>query len=147
MRKVIPAFKSILSLACLVVLLAAMALSFSSCSQSEKAPSGAESQSEQAVGQGAVKFTFKVTAGDSTSTFIVSTDETIVGNALLSNALIEGVTGEFGLYVVKVNGIVADYEKDGVYWAFYIDGEYAMTGVDATEIKEGSVYEFKQEKA
>ena len=34
----------------------------------------------------------------------------------------------------------ADFNTDGSYWAFYIDGEYAMTGVDSTEINEDSVY-------
>ena len=31
-------------------------------------------------------------------------------------------------------------------WAFYINGEYAMTGVDSTEITEGAEYTFKVEK-
>ena len=38
-----------------------------------------------------------------------------------------------------------DYDKDGTYWAFYINGEYASTGVDSTTIKEGDSYSFKQE--
>ena len=37
------------------------------------------------------------------------------------------------------------YDKDGKYWAFYIDGEYAPTGVDKTEIKNGCSYMFKAE--
>ena len=45
-----------------------------------------------------------------------------------------------------VNGITADYDVDQTYWAFYVDGEYAMTGVDATDIVEGSQYMFKVEK-
>ena len=32
-------------------------------------------------------------------------------------------------------------------WAFYIDGEYAMTGVDATNITDGAQYAFRMEKA
>lgn len=43
--------------------------------------------------------------------------------------------------------MTADYDKDGVYWAFYIDGEYAMTGVDATNITDGARYAFRMEKA
>ena len=43
--------------------------------------------------------------------------------------------------------MTADYDKDGVYWAFYIDGEYAMTGVDATNITDGAQYAFQMEKA
>lgn len=45
------------------------------------------------------------------------------------------------------NGMTADYDKDGVYWVFYIDGEYAMTGVDATNITDGAQYAFRMEKA
>ena len=42
--------------------------------------------------------------------------------------------------VKTVNGITADYNVDRSYWAFYINGEYAMTGVDGTEIKAGDAY-------
>ena len=45
-----------------------------------------------------------------------------------------------------VNGITADYDADGVYWAFYINGEYAQTGVDTTPIVEGEEYSFRIEK-
>ena len=40
-----------------------------------------------------------------------------------------------------------DYDTDGAYWAFYINGEYAMTGVDATSIEAGASYTLKAEKA
>ena len=66
--------------------------------------------------------------------------------ALLAEGLIEGENGAYGLYVKKVNGIVADYDIDKTYWAFYINGEYAMSGVDTTEIVEGATYSFKVEK-
>ncbi len=45
-----------------------------------------------------------------------------------------------------VNGITADYDKDGVYWAFYVNDEYAQSGVDSTTITEGAAYAFKVEK-
>ena len=54
---------------------------------------------------------------------------------------------EIGEGSKTVNGMTADYDKDGVYWAFYIDGEYAMTGVDATNITDGAQYAFRMEKA
>ena len=63
-----------------------------------------------------------------------------VGDFLLAEGLIEGDEGEYGLYINTVNGITADWDKDQTYWAFYINGEYAMTGVDATEITEGATY-------
>ena len=48
--------------------------------------------------------------------------------ALLALDLIAGEDSQYGLYVKTVNGITADYDTDGSYWAFYIDGEYAQTG-------------------
>ena len=47
--------------------------------------------------------------------------------------------------VDTVNGITLDYNKDGKYWAFYINNEYAMTGVDSTPVEEGAAYAFVAE--
>ena len=69
-----------------------------------------------------------------------------VGDALLDLGLIEGDEGDFGLYVKKVCGIEAVYEKDKTYWAFYVNGEYAMSGVDTTDVEAGAEYAFKVEK-
>ena len=80
------------------------------------------------------------------TTVEIHTDEKIVGTALLNLGLIEGEEGPYGMYTKKVNGISADYDKDGVYWAFYEGGEYAMKGVDQTEIVPGATYAFKVEK-
>ena len=60
----------------------------------------------------------------------------------MDEGLIEGEDGPYGLYVKKVNGIVADYDVDQSYWAFNINGEYAMTGVDVTDIVDGDTYSF-----
>ena len=53
-----------------------------------------------------------------------------------------GSTSEYGLMVDTVNGITLDYNKDGMYWSFYINGEYAMTGVDATPVEADATYSF-----
>ena len=109
-----------------------------------------DTQGDSAVtvlGEGATVFAFVVVDGEGNETaFEIHTDKTIVGEALLELELIEGEVGDFGLYVKTVNGITADYDVDQTYWAFYVDGEYAMTGVDATEIEEGATYSFKVEK-
>ena len=93
-----------------------------------------------------VSFTVVVTdlEGKET-TFEYTSDKATVGEALVAEGLIEGHKTEYGLYVDSVNGIALDWEKDGKYWAFYIDSEYAMTGVDATAITEGATYAFKPE--
>ena len=101
----------------------------------------------EVLGEGETKFLFTVVDKDGNETnFEIHTDKEIVGEALLDLELIAGDEGEFGLYVKTVNGITADYDVDQTYWAFYVDGEYAMSGVDATTIEDGMTYAFKVEK-
>ena len=100
----------------------------------------------QILGEGSTVFPFTVVDKDGNETkFEIHTDKTVVGEALMELGLVEGEDGDYGLFVKKVNGITADYDKDGVYWAFYVNDEYAQTGVDVTEIKEGDSYTFKVE--
>ena len=77
--------------------------------------------------------------------FIINTDEEYLRGALEQEDLVSGNETEFGLYLLTVDGETADYDKDSHYWAFYIDGEYAMTGVDSTPIEDGKTYAFKYE--
>ena len=105
-----------------------------------------ESMNATVCGEGETVFMFTVVdAEGNQKDYEIHTDKTIVGEALLELNLIEGDAGEFGLYVKTVDGITVDYDTDGKYWAFYINGEYAMTGVDATVITEGESYSFKVE--
>lgn len=98
------------------------------------------------LGEGAKTMTVEVKAEGQTVTFTVKTDEKTVGAALQKVSLIAGEQGAYGLYIKSVNGIVADYDIDQTYWAFYENGEYAMTGADATDIKEGVTYRFERTK-
>ena len=79
------------------------------------------------------------------TTYEYTSDKATVGEALIAEGLIEGHETEYGLYVDSVNGIALDWDKDGKYWAFYINGEYAQTGVDTTDVEAGAVYTFKPE--
>lgn len=98
------------------------------------------------LGEGSTQFMFTVVDKEGMETqFEIHTDKETVGEALLELGLIAGDESEYGLYVKTVNGITADYDADGVYWAFYINGEYAATGVDSTTITEGDSYSFKVE--
>ena len=99
------------------------------------------------LGEGSVKFGFVVVDGDGNETdYVIHTDAETVGDALLEQNLIEGDDSEYGLYVKTVNGVTADYDTDGTYWAFYVNGEYAATGVDSTPVNDGDVYMFQVEK-
>lgn len=98
------------------------------------------------LGEGETVFSFTVTDLDGVETvFEIHTDKTTVGEALLELGLIAGDDSDYGLYVKTVNGLTLDFDKDGKYWAFYENGEYAQTGVDATAITAGASYSFKAE--
>lgn len=133
---------------CCMVLIAAMALTAAGCGGSET-PSGSEMPVHadgSILGEGGKEFDLVVVDKDGGETRLeIHTDRETVGEALLELGLIAGEEGEYGLYVKTVNGISADYEKDGVYWAFYVDGEYASAGVDAVSATPGTVYSFKVE--
>ncbi len=107
----------------------------------------AENAQVTELGEGAMEFAFTVIDKDGNETvFAIHTDKEIVGDALLELELISGEDGQYGLYVKTVNGITADYDVDQTYWAFYVNGEYAASGVDTTAIEEGMTYTFKVEK-
>lgn len=138
--------KRLLSLVFCLVLIAAMALMQTACDNLFKPE---ESTTPQETERPATpkNFTFIVVDKDGKETsFNLSSDKKTVSDALLAEGLLEGENGPYGLYVKKVNGIVADYDIDKTYWAFYINGEYAMSGVDTTDIVEGATYSFKVEK-
>lgn len=129
--------KKRLSSILLCVLFAAMTLNLTGC----------KDKSDDVATKEEVSFSFTVVdLNNNSNTINVTTKCKTVGEALLEQNLIEGEEGEYGLYVKTVNGITADYDVDGTYWAFYIDGEYAMSGVDTTDIVDGSSYEFRIEK-
>lgn len=151
----------VLSFLLCAVLIAAMALGMLGCNEQQKTDGGEDrgagtsavtttttvSVNGNELGQGAVTFTFTVTdkAGNSKE-FIIHTDKTTVGEALLEHNLIAGEEGAYGMYVKTVNGITADYNVDKTYWAFYVNGEYASTGVEKTAVTGGASYAFKVQK-
>lgn len=149
--------KKSLSLVLCIVLIAAMALFTTGCSdtqndtnsENEAIASQVSSVSDDitVMGEGEKQFYFNVVDIDSNETkFDIRTNKETVGDALLELELIAGDDGDYGLYVKTVNGITADYDTNQIYWAFYVDGEYASAGVDTTEITDGATYSFKVEK-
>ena len=160
--------KKLLSLILSMMLIVAMAFNMTACSDNnqEKPNTEVENQEDNTewevqsdvaenntekeatvLGEGATVCYFLVVDGEGNETaFEIHTDKTTVGDALLEVELIAGEAGDYGLYVKTVNGITADYDVDQTYWAFYINNEMAMTGVDATDVEAGATYSFKVEK-
>ena len=153
-----------LSLILLLVLIAALALTAIGCDDKKDDAAETTAATTTAVtttpvdedaatttdpsvrGEGDTEFIFKVvTKSGEEKTFTVRTDKTIVGDALQEVGLIEGDEDKYGLYVKIVDGERVEYETDGKYWAFYVDGAYALKGVDSTEIEAGKVYSFVAE--
>lgn len=142
-----------LSLFLCMLLTVAMALSAIGCNSSSNSgtvtsnETTAVSSGSNVLGEGKTKFTFTVVDKDGNETeFEIHTDKETVGEALQELNLIAGENSEYGLYVKTVNGITADYDTDKVYWAFYVNGRYATSGVDSTPVTEGDTYSFKVEK-
>ncbi len=136
-----------LSVICALLLIL---VSFAACQNQSPAGNSADdrviSSSATNLGRGEKTFVFTVVGLDGEETvFNISTDKTIVGDALSELGLIAGEDGPYGLYVKTVNSLTYDYNKDGKYWAFYINDEYAATGVDKTEISIGDTYSFRVE--
>lgn len=110
-----------------------------------EAPEEAEEAEEEItiLGEGETTFDFVVVDADGKEeAFVVKTDAENLADALTEVEMIEGDETEYGLYVKVVNGITADYDTDGAYWALLIDGEYAMTGASSTPVEEGKTYSF-----
>ncbi len=140
--------KKSLSLIVCMVLIAALALFTTGCNDNNNTDPDQTGTTGAAtvLGVGEKEFRFTVTDGDGKETaYEIHTDHTTVGNALLSLDLIKGENSQYGLFIKTVTGITVDFDKDGKYWAFYINGEYAMAGVDTTEIVNGATYSLKVE--
>ncbi len=98
--------------------------------------------------EGTKTFTLEVYLEDGTLSLSreFTTDALYVGDVLAAEGLVEGDAGPFGLYIKRVNGVFAEYETTGNYWAFYENGTLAARGVDTTPIEDGATYAFKVEK-
>jgi predicted small secreted protein len=125
-----------------------MAFALASCNTVSKEGLWEEAtyRKDEEFGDGQKTVKVEVCAGDESITFTVHTDEEFLGDALLQHGLIEGEDGPYGLYVKRVNGILADYDIDASYWALSINGEYAMTGISETPVTDGEHYELTYSK-
>lgn len=92
--------------------------------------------------QGAKTITVEVVHGDGSSKeFTYHTDSEYLGEVLLAEGLVAGDQGEFGLYILTVDGEDAIFEESGAYWALYQNGEMTTTGADTTPIQDGDSFQ------
>ena len=98
------------------------------------------------LGSGDKTIMVSVINDNETIVFTIHTDKKNLGDALIENDLVSGEDGPYGLYIKKVNGIVADYDLDQTYWSLTKNGEYMTTGVSDTVISDGDCYELTKMK-
>ena len=129
------------------LLVAAMLLTLNGCKTDPKPVRSTDDfENAEVIGSGKSELYFSVSFPDGTrKSYIVKTDSLFVGEALSSVGLIDGEKGPFGLYVKTVSGVTLDYDQDGHYWAFYLNGEYAISSADETPVESDVIYEFKAE--
>lgn len=131
-----------------VLLIMTMAVCAAACGKKEVVSTETTVYEDGAViGEGNTVFDLTIVNAEQKEVNVeVHTDEETVGAALMDCGILAGEDGPYGLYIKTVNGDTYDYEEDGKYWAFYINGEYGMTGVDVTTIAEGDYYALKAEE-
>lgn len=82
---------------------------------------------------------FKIVFEDKTEkTIQINTQKTILADALVEAGLIE--YDKTGLYTT-IDGVTADYNKDGAWWCITKGGEMQSFGLNDIKIADGESYE------
>lgn len=54
---------------------------------------------------------------------------------------VEGTESQYGLTIVTVNGVTADFNVDSSYWSIMVNGEYGMYGADSQPVMDGDAFQ------
>lgn len=75
--------------------------------------------------------------------YAVKTDAEYLRQAIedAEGLVVKGTESDYGLMAETINGVTADYNTDGAYWAFYVDGEYCNYGMDEQPVENGQAYQ------
>ena len=95
---------------------------------------------------GAKKITIEVVDDAAASkSYTVQTDAEYLRQAMeeADGLTFSGTESDYGLMVETVNGVTADYNTNGAYWSFYLDGEYCNYGIDQQPVEDGQSYQIK----
>ena len=91
--------------------------------------------SDTNLGKGEKTVSFTVEAGDQSITITIKTDKDTLGEAMYAEKLINDPT-----FFDTLNGIVASWDKDQAYWAFYEGDTLPNYGVDTAPLQDGMNY-------
>ena len=119
-------FAAVVALVCVAALLCA-------CAPKKPAATGEEKT-----------FTLQIVHADGTTVEKkITTTQTYLANALFDEGILtEEAALQTGMYTI-VDGEEASWEKDQAYWGFYVNGSYAVEGMNTTEIQQDAVYKLE----
>lgn len=100
-----------------------------------------ESENQTTVGSKAVTIDV-INKAEEKTTYQVNTDAECLRQAMeeTEGLTFSGTESDYGIMVETVNGETADYSKDKAYWAFYVNGEYCMYGIDSQPVADGDTF-------
>ena len=93
--------------------------------------------------EGSKAITIEVTGkSGATQSYELKTDAQYLRQAMeeADGLVFSGTESEYGMMVDTVNGDLADYDADGAYWSFYVNGEYCNYGIDTQPVEDGDVF-------
>ena len=92
---------------------------------------------------GAKEITIEViNSADESTVYELKTDAEYLRQAMdeAEGLTYDGTESEYGIMISTVNGEVADYNVDGSYWSFYVNGEYCNYGIDTQPVADGDAF-------
>lgn len=92
-------------------------------------------RSDTTIGNGQKTVLVDVVVNDQKITLTLKTDKANLGEALYEHNLINDPT-----FFDTLNGMKADWDKDGAYWAFYTGDEMMNIGVGDETVEGGEHY-------
>lgn len=115
----------ILKLVAVIALIAAMAFAF--VTFSEKPVEGTKAITIEVVDN-----------NQQSKTYSLKTDAQYLRQAMdeADGLTYDGSDGPYGFSISTVNGVVADWNVDQSYWAFYVNDEYCNYGVDSQPVND-----------
>lgn len=85
--------------------------------------------------------TLTVTYEDGSSdSYEIDTEADYLKDAIDTTVELGGEESDYGFYITSVNGVEADYDADGAYWAIYVNDEYGSYGVDSQPVTDGDSF-------
>ena len=93
------------------------------------------------IGSGEHHVIITVKIGGREAALTVRSDADNLAEMLTESGLAEGDVSEYGLYIKRVNGVLADYDADGAFWSLQQGGVPTAVGASAITITDGDRYE------